>query len=147
MKEKKIRGFSVIEIVLVLGVIGILSSFIAPKVRDYLAMAKDSKVINTLQSLRLANETYYLENGSYPEVEVDDIGVTLNALEKYVEDNFKLEEGKLYLDIGGSRETADSKEIKYGGKVQVEMENNEFRLTPEEGVFDYNLRGDEWSKL
>ncbi|MGL5520846.1 MAG: type II secretion system protein, partial [Cetobacterium sp.] len=30
MKKKKNKGFSVIEIVLVLGVIGILSSFIAP---------------------------------------------------------------------------------------------------------------------
>ena len=145
--KKKTKGFSVIEIVLVLGVIGILSSFIVPKVRDYLAMAKDSKVINTLQSLRMANETYYLENGDYPIVQSNNIEVTLKALEKYVGDKFKVVDGKLLLDIGGSKKTADSNEIKYGGKIQIDTDNNDFILKPDTGVLDFNLRGDEWSKL
>lgn len=145
--RKKTKGFSVIEIVLVLGVIGILSSFIAPKVRDYLAMAKDSKVVNALQSLRMANETYYLENGNYPLVEKDNIEITLKSLEKYIGDKFKLTDGKLLLDIGGSKDSIESKDIKYGGKIQVDTNNNDFILIPGEGVLKFNLRGDEWSKL
>lgn len=56
---KKNQGFSVIEIILVLGVIGILSSFIVPKVRNYLAVAKDAKAVNTVQSLRMASESFF----------------------------------------------------------------------------------------
>lgn len=145
--KKKTKGFSVIEIVLVLGVIGILSSFIVPKVRDYLAMAKDSKVINALQSLRMANETYYLENGSYPLVQENNMEGTLKSLEKYIGDKFQLTDKKLILDIGGSKSDINSKDIKYGGKIQIETDNNDFILIPGEGVLQFNLRGDDWSKL
>ncbi|MCQ8211926.1 type II secretion system GspH family protein [Cetobacterium somerae] len=145
--RKKIKGFSVIEIVLVLGVIGILSSFIAPKVRDYLAMAKDSKVINALQSLRMANETYYLENGNYPMFEQSNITTILVVLEKYIGNKFQLTNGELLLDVGGSKEMADSKDIKYGGKIKIEIENNDFILKPTDEIYKFNLRGDEWSKL
>lgn len=147
MSDKKTKGFSVIEIVLVLGVIGILSSFIVPKVRDYLALAKDSKVINTLQSLRMANETYYLENGNYPTLDKGDMEGTLKSLEKYTGDKFYLTDGKLFLDIGGSKEKVDSSDIKYGGKIEVDLKNNDFILIPGEDIFKFNLRGDEWSKL
>lgn len=146
MKKRKNRGFSVIEIVLVLGVIGILSSFIAPKVRDYLAIAKDSKAINTLQSLRMANETYYLENGNYPVSK--DMGDVLADLSKYVGDKFELVENELLIDIGGSKENIDTKDIKYGGKVKVVLnDNKEFILEPHGDTFNFNIRGDEWSKL
>lgn len=148
MKNKKRAGFSVIEIVLVLGVIGILSSFIAPKVRDYLAIAKDSKAINTLQSLRIANETYYLENGNYPNSKDNTIGDVLVELSKYVGDKFELIENELLIDIGGSKESTNTKEIKYGGKVKVDLNSSkEFILVSYGETFDFNIRGDEWSKL
>lgn len=144
MKNKKRAGFSVIEIVLVLGVIGILSSFIAPKVRDYLAIAKDSKAINTLQSLRIANETYYLD----PNSKDNSIGDVLVELSKYVGDKFELIENELLIDIGGSKESTNTKEIKYGGKVKVDLNSSkEFILVPYGETFDFNIRGDEWSKL
>lgn len=148
MKKEKNKGFSVIEIVLVLGVIGILSSFIAPKVRDYLALAKDSKAINTLQSLRMANETYYLENGNYPSSKDNNMSEILVELSKYVGDKFELVENELLIDIGGSKESGETKEIKYGGKVKVDLNSNkEFILTPYGDTFNFNIRGDEWSKL
>lgn len=148
MGKKKNRGFSVIEIVLVLGVIGILSSFIAPKVRDYLALAKDSKAINTLQSLRMANETYYLENGNYPSSKDNSMSDILEELSKYVGDKFELVENEFLIDIGGSKESAETKEIKYGGKVKVDLNSNkEFILTPYGDTSDFSIRGDEWSKL
>ena len=148
MKKKKNKGFSVIEIVLVLGVIGILSSFIAPKVRDYLALAKDSKAINTLQSLRMANETYYLENGNYPSSKDNNMSEILVQLSKYVGDKFELVENELLIDIGGSKESAETKEIKYGGKVKVDLnDSKEFILTPHGDTSNFNIRGDEWSKL
>ena len=148
MKKKKNKGFSVIEIVLVLGVIGILSSFIAPKVRDYLALAKDSKAINTLQSLRMANETYYLENGNYPNSEDNNMSKILKELEKYM--GIKLSTGttELFLDVGGSKNEGQEQVIKYGGKVKVELnENKGFILIPDLETLPLNMRGDKWSEL
>ncbi|MDX8336742.1 type II secretion system protein [Candidatus Cetobacterium colombiensis] len=144
MKNKKNKGFSVIEIVLVLGVIGILSSFIVPKVRDYLAMAKDSKAINTLQSLRMANETYFLENGNYPKSDNDDLVAILESLNKYIGNDHLISNGQL--DIGGSKN--DQQDIKYGGKINVELDDIKgFKFVPIDGDYKYNTRGDEWSNL
>lgn len=151
MKRRKNKGFSVIEIVLVLGVIGILSSFIAPKVRDYLALAKDSKAINTLQSLRMANESYYLENGNYPSSK-EGITMTeiLKELEKYLGIKFDENITELFIDIGGSKENKETKEIKYGGQIKVIPDNEKgFKLNHEHNkdILPFNLRGDKWSDL
>ncbi|MGL5051992.1 MAG: type II secretion system protein [Cetobacterium sp.] len=148
MKNKK-RAFSVIEIVLVLGVIGILSSFIAPKVRDYLAMAKDSKAINTLQSLRMASETYYLENGNYPWGENNKIEEeVLTKLEKYTGKKIGISESEPFLEIGGSKNSEKDSEIKYGGKVEVKINSERgFLLEPTESTLKFNIRGEEWSSI
>ncbi|MGL5936645.1 MAG: type II secretion system protein [Cetobacterium sp.] len=146
MKNKK-KGFSVIEIVMVLGVIGILSSFIAPKVRDYLAMAKDSKAINTIQNLRIASETYYLENGEYPWKESILNQDVLNKLQKYIGKKIEVEESQLFLEIGGSKENIES-EIKYGGKVEVLIEEARgFILKPANETLDLSIRGEEWASI
>lgn len=148
MKKKKNKGFSVIEIVLVLGVIGILSSFIAPKVRDYLALAKDSKAINTLQSLRMANESYYLENGNYPSSEEDNMGEVLKKLEKYIGIKLNTDTSELFLDIGGSKDEGKEQVIKYGGKIKVVLDSEKgFKLEDDEKILPFNMRGDKWSDL
>ncbi|MGL4867173.1 MAG: type II secretion system protein [Cetobacterium sp.] len=147
MKNMK-KGFSVIEIVMVLGVIGILSSFIAPKVRNYLAMAKDSKAINTIQNLRIASETYYLENGQYPWKETTLDQDVLDKLEKYIGKKMELEESKLLLDIGGSKDLTESDEIEYGGKVEVVIKGSKgFVLEPVGGTLKFSIRGEEWSSI
>lgn len=150
MKKKRNKGFSVIEIVLVLGVIGILSSFIAPKVRDYLALAKDSKVINTLQSLRMANETYYLENGNYPSANYSKMSEILKELEKYIGIKVNTDTTELFLDIGGSKSEGKEQLIKYGGKIKVVLDNEKgFKLNHEHDkeILPFNMRGDKWSEL
>lgn len=148
MKKKKNKGFSVIEIVLVLGVIGILSSFIAPKVRDYLAMAKDSKAINILQSLRMANETYYLENGNYPTSKDGDMSAILEKISKYMGSKLEIDKTEFLIDVGGSKESVESKVIKYGGKVKIELdEDKAFKLTPDMDTYPISIRGEKWSEL
>lgn len=150
MRRKK--GFSVIEIILVLGVIGILSSFIVPKVRDYLAMAKDSKAINTLQNLRVASETYYLEKGLYPWSGEDGtkMSTILEKLENYIGNKVKIEDGEedLLLEIGGSKANPEDS-ITYGGKVKVEIENNknDLYLEPVAPALEFNIRGEKWKEI
>lgn len=152
---KKNKGFSIIEVVLVLGVIGILSSFIVPKTRNYLAMAKDTKAINVLNNIRMASETYYLENGKeLIEGEISEEGKPLTStdiekIRKYMRDsNFQSSSGNIKVDIGGSKESQESENVKYGGYLNVYMNKNKeiiFKTTNE--VLPYNIRGEKWEEI
>lgn len=144
----KNKGFSIIEIVLVLGVIGILTSFIVPKTRTYLAMAKDSKVTNTLNSLRMASESYYLENGEYVFLKDETLSAALPKLSKYMRDNIKVEDESIKLEIGGSKTSEESEEVIYGGKVEVYIDSNkEIMLRPLSEIGEFNIRGEKWSNM
>ncbi|MGL4425447.1 MAG: hypothetical protein ACRCZ1_00445, partial [Cetobacterium sp.] len=119
----------------------------APKVRDYLAMAKDSKAINTIQNLRIASETYYLENGKYPWKETTLDQDVLDKLEKYIGKKMELEESKLLLDIGGSKDLIES-DVKFGGKVEVIIQEAKgFVLEPVDGTLKFSIRGEEWASI
>lgn len=151
MKNKK-KGFSVIEVVLVLGVIGILTTFLVPKTKNYLAMAKDTKAINILNGIRTASETYYLENGSELFTTADS-SITqdnLDNIKKYVKNSLELETGKLMIEIGGSKTSPKDEEIKYGGKIEVYIDSNKepvFKIESSSGIGDYSITGEKWTDL
>ena len=65
------NGFTLIELVVVISVIGIITSITVPKFQDSI---KDSKVANVqgnLTSLRTAIEVFNLANGEYPDLKED----------------------------------------------------------------------------
>lgn len=61
MKMKN-GGFSLIEMVIAVALVGVLSTLVVPKVREQLAKGKDAKAVATLTALRTASELYYVEN-------------------------------------------------------------------------------------
>lgn len=145
----KNKGFSVIEIVLVLGVIGILATFIVPKTRAYLAMAKDNKMITTLNGIRMASESYFLDNGKEFFLSGDEepaiTQAELDELQRYLNDSLTLTGEKLLLEIGGSK---TGEEIKYGGSVEVYIDNNnEIKIRAEEGVGESTIKGETWDEI
>lgn len=149
----KNRGFSIIEIVLVLGVIGILSTMIVPKTRNYLAMAKDTKAINILNNLRLASESYYLETGEEfitenIEEERKILKEELERLKYYLKESIFDEEEGCSVEIGGSKVTRDSKDIKYGGKIDVYIDKNkEIKFKRPSDINEFTIRGEKWEEL
>ena len=60
------RGFTLIEIMVVVVILGILIGFIAPKFMDYPDQARVTAAKNDIRAINSALKMYRLHNGSYP---------------------------------------------------------------------------------
>ncbi len=59
------KGFSLIELLVVIGILSILASIAIPMYRGHLRRAQRAEAFTNLQSLRLLEERYYSQNGTY----------------------------------------------------------------------------------
>jgi len=62
----KKNGFTMIELVIVITIIGLLSSILMPNFSRIQDSAKKNTVKQVVHTLQMALESYYLESGSYP---------------------------------------------------------------------------------
>jgi type II secretion system protein G len=62
----KRKGFTLIEILVVIGIIGLLAVFLVPNLLGAQDRAKETAVKAVMHSLQLAVEAYNMENDSYP---------------------------------------------------------------------------------
>lgn len=68
-------GFTLIELMLVITIMGILSSLAIPKFADLSRRAKEAATKGNLASIRTAVTFFYAENGRYPQMIEDDLTV------------------------------------------------------------------------
>ncbi len=114
-------GFTLIELIIAVALVGILSSLVTPKVRIQLAKGRDTKAISYLGAMRTAAELYYIEKGEAPTTvgepsEADDKKAIENIL-PYLDPKAEavIKEGKI--QIGGSRKDENGK-ITFGGEIK-----------------------------
>ena len=64
--KNNLSGFSLLELLVVLAIIGIILSFVVPNVINRPDEARKAKLLNDIQVIEAALGLYKLDNGSYP---------------------------------------------------------------------------------
>ncbi len=78
--NKRTKGFTIVELLIVIVVIGILAAIVIVAYNGVQQRARDSRRQNDVQSLTQALELYYLDNGQYPAGSGSSAAVGLNNL-------------------------------------------------------------------
>ncbi|MEW5010602.1 MAG: pilin [Cycloclasticus sp.] len=87
MKHNVQKGFTLIELMIVVAIIGILAALAIPAYTDYTIKAKVSEAASLSGAVKTATEVYFSENGTLPDgssVASSDLGVSDSYASKYV---------------------------------------------------------------
>lgn len=76
---KNKQGFTLIELMIVVAIIGILAAIAIPNFMSYQCKAKQSEAKSALGDIRTMQEVYFAEHDSYQSL--DDIGWSINSTE------------------------------------------------------------------
>lgn len=66
---RSVRGFTLIELVVVIIVLGLLAGLVGPRIVGHVSEAKSTTARTQIDLLGVALDTYRLDNGSYPSTE------------------------------------------------------------------------------
>lgn len=66
VKFKKERGFTLLELMIVIVILGILGALVAPKLMDEPAKARVTQAKLQIENFSTAVKRFYLDNGFYP---------------------------------------------------------------------------------
>jgi len=116
MKNNK-KGFTLIELLVVIAIIGILATTLAPKLREQLAKAKDSKAVALLGSARTGAEVVLMDK-MVQDTTGNDLTISLREIKSKLDKKSKdmISDSDGIIPIGGARKTSISN-VTYAPKI------------------------------
>ncbi|EOX1814413.1 type IV pilin protein [Vibrio cholerae] len=78
-KNKQQQGFTLIELMIVVAIIGVLAAIAVPAYKDYVTKSEVASAVASLKSIITPAELYYQEQGAFP-AQGSDIGIDLTGL-------------------------------------------------------------------
>ncbi len=79
VKQKKQQGFTLIELMIVVAIIGVLAAVAIPAYQDYVKKSEAASALATLKSLITPAELFYQENGTAAAATLTNLGSTASA--------------------------------------------------------------------
>ncbi|WP_440888707.1 pilin [Vibrio sp. WZ-1] len=74
-KQKKQQGFTLIELMIVVAIIGVLSAIAVPAYQDYVARSEAASGLGSIKSLVTPAELFYQENGTAAAATLAELGI------------------------------------------------------------------------
>ena len=125
MKNRIQQGFTLIELMIVVAIIGILAAVAIPSYQDYTTRAQVTEAVSLTSQYKVSLAEWYSDKGDYSTLSITDIGGTTQG--KYVNSiSFSLTGG------AGSGTIAVFATMKTAG-VNSRIANSEFILETEDG--------------
>lgn len=109
-KERNKKGFTMVELIIVVAVMGVIGALLVPLYGDMTAKARLTTDISTVKTLKRISDVYKAEQGSWPK------GTDLKALNETL---VKAE----YLDANASLQTKGADISVTGTKIQLNLED------------------------
>jgi prepilin-type N-terminal cleavage/methylation domain-containing protein len=94
--RRRRRGFSLIELMTTMAVIGLLASLSVPRYRDMKRRAYSANVVSDFNTVRVAAYNYFADNSTYPPD--GSSGSPPAAMVPYLPQNFSFDNGNYTLD-------------------------------------------------
>lgn len=108
--ERNKKGFTLVELIIVVAVMGVIGALLVPLYGDMTAKARLTTDISTVKTLKRISDVYKAEQGSWPK------GTDLKALNETL---VKAE----YLDANASLQTEGTDISVTGTKIQLNLED------------------------
>ena len=74
-RNTKQQGFTLIELMIVVAIIGVLAAIAVPQYQNYVAKSEASSALATISGIRTNVETHVVGEGSFP-TEIETVGIT-----------------------------------------------------------------------
>lgn len=111
MKRTMQQGFTLIELMIVVAIIGILAAVALPAYQDYTARAKITEVIGFMSAAKAGVAEAYASEGDLTGIDTEKAGVDTSVTSKYL-GSLEVKNGVITATVRGLKNDCDNKALK-----------------------------------